>query len=377
MTSAPPNSRKPLRRIMFVVTSLHGGGAEFVARTWMKWLVARGYEVSVVLTSRQPDSAHLPRGVRAKSIGGRSGHAAKVGALRSAIAQSRPDVTVALQTYPNLLLIAAVALIPRARRPRVLISERNLISLGLRGADLAHRTKIWVAKRVYRAADHVIAISHPVAGELVAGFGIRGERITVVPNPATAKVTSFGTATRRPGLDDGIQIILACRLVSQKRPLLAIEAAAELARRGIDVEVVSFGGGPLLDEVTAAATRASVRFVHHGWVENWFDHFGDNAVTLLPSDREGFGNVLVEAAAAGYPSVAISGALGVADAVVPGITGELAASSAPADIADALVRASSLTLTNIDPWLARFSTDSSGQDLERVLISAVSAKDHA
>jgi len=389
-----------LRRILFVIPSLHGGGAEFVARTWMGWLADRGYEVSVVLTSGEVRSEYLPDGVEAYSLAKQHGHVRKAAALRRRLLDWRPDVAVSLQAHPNLVLLTAARLVPARLRPRVLVSERNLVSLGLPGSDLAHRVKIWFAKRLYPWADHVIAISHPVAAEMVAAFGVRGDRITVVANPATAKLrgTARGRGTtgalaqaegsdvsgtelagttivarskRRPGSANGIQIVLACRLVAQKRPLLAIAAAAELARRGVPVEVVSFGGGPLLKDVQAAARQENVAFIHHGWVENWFDHFGDNAVALLTSSREGFGNVLVEAAAAGYPAVAVSGALGVADAIVPGITGELALSAHPVDLADAILRAADLTLDSIEPWLARFSEEASGADLERVLVRVV------
>ncbi len=389
-----------LRRILFVIPSLHGGGAEFVARTWMGWLADQGYEVRVVLTAAEVKPGYLPDGVEASSLATQHGHVRKAVALRRSLRDWQPDVAIALQAHPNLVLLTAAQLVPARLRPRVLVSERNLVSLGLRGSNLAHRVKIWFAKRLYRWADHVIAISHPVAAEMVAAFGVRGDRITVVANPATAKlrgtprghgttgaharvggdpvdVTEPGGTTivtrshRQPGSTNGIQIVLACRLVAQKRPLLAIAAAAELARRGVPVEVVSFGGGPLLEQVQAAARQQNVVFHHRGWVENWFDHFGDNAVALLPSSREGFGNVLVEAAAAGYPAVAVSGALGVADAIVPGITGELALSEHPADLADAILRAADLSLQNIEPWLARFSEEASGGDLERVLLRVV------
>ena len=409
-TTHPPVNPKPahplLRRILFVIPSLHGGGAEFVARTWMGWLADQGYEVRVVLTAGDVEPGYLPEGVEGRSLAGQHGHVTKTAALRRSLIDWQPDVAVALQVYPNLVLLTAARLLPARVRPRVLVSERNLVSLGLPGSSLAHRVKIGIAKRIYRWADHVIAISHPVAAELVSAFGVRGDRITVVANPATAKLrgtprgpgrTSVharvagdgdgavtesgadrtGTATivapgaRRPGTANGIQIVLACRLVEQKRPLLAIAAAAELAKRGVAVEVVSFGGGPLLGDVQAAARQADVIFHHRGWVETWFDEFGDNAVALLTSSREGFGNVLVEAAAAGYPSVAVSGALGVADAIVPGITGELALSARPADLADAILRAAELPLDHIEPWLARFSEQSSGADLERVLISTL------
>ncbi|TDN90544.1 glycosyltransferase family 4 protein [Microbacterium sp. BK668] len=352
--------------VVFVVLSMHGGGAEFVARTWMAWLVKRGYRVSVVTTSSKATDEHIPDGVAVHRLGGARGHLAKARALREVFSTTGADIAVGLQAHANLLLLTA-AMLAGSDAPKVIVSERNLVSLGLAGSGPRHRLKIWIAKKLYPRADHVIAISHPVGGELVAGFGVRGDRMTVVPNPATAKIAGRPPLPRQPGLDSGVQIVLPCRLVIQKRPTLAIETAAELNRRGIAAEVVSFGGGPLLEEMNRAAEAAGVTFTDRGWVEDWFAHFATNAVVLLPSSREGFGNVLVEAAAMGVPSVAASGALGVADAIVPGVTGELALTDAAADFADAVERASLLPVTGIDAWLTRFSVESSGRDLERVL----------
>ncbi|MDY0910383.1 glycosyltransferase family 4 protein [Microbacterium sp. CFBP9034] len=358
------NPTPPLS-LLFVVPSLHGGGAEFVARTWMGWLVEQGHTVSVVTTAKVADEAHLPAGVAAYTVRTAKGHLAKARAVQDLFEVTGADLAVGLQAHANLVLITA-AMLARGAGPRVIISERNLVSLGLPGSSRAHRAKVWMARRLYSRADHVIAISHPVGGELVAGFGVRGDRMTVVANPATAKIGGRERVPRETGIENGVQLVLPCRLVEQKRPELAIATAAELTRRGIRAEVVSFGGGPLLDSMVAAASASGVTFVNHGWVEDWFAHFDENAVVLLPSVREGFGNVLVEAAAVGVPSVAVSGALGVADAIVPGITGELALTEHPADLADAVIRASKLEVTGIDAWLDRFSVESSGRDLSRV-----------
>ncbi len=354
------------RRITFVVPSLHGGGAEFVARTWMTWLSSQGHDVSVVTTSGKLTHEYVPAGTTPYSVAEASGQIGKVRALASLLEKLAPDIAISLQAHANLVLITAARLLG-SKRPPVIISERNLVSLGLEGASRNHKLKIFSAKRMYRFADHVIAISHPVAGELVSGFGVSGSRITVVPNPATAKVDRSKFVTRVAGIEHGVQLVLPCRLVVQKRPHLAIDTAKELSDRGITAEVISFGGGPLEQKLIDRAAKLGVKFTSMGWVENWFEHFAPNSVVLLPSDREGFGNVLVEAAAARVPSVAVSGALGVADAVVPGITGELALTADPRDLADAVIRASALDVTGIDSWLRRFSPESSGEDLLRVI----------
>lgn len=362
--------RAPLS-LLFVVPSLCGGGAEFVARTWMSWLADQGHAVSVVTTAERADETHLPEGVAAYTVAGGTGHLAKARAVRDLFEVTDADIAVSLQSHANLVLIAA-GLIARGTRPQIIVSERNLVSLGLPGSGRRHRTKMWLARRLYRRADHIIAISHAVGGELVAGFGVRRERMTVVANPATAKVAGSARAERTPGIREGVQIVLPCRLVDQKRPTLAIDTAVELIGRGIPAEVVSYGDGPLLGDMTVGAARAGVPFVNHGWVEDWFTRLGPNAVVLLPSIREGFGNVLVEAAAVGIPSVAVSGALGVSDAIIPRITGELALTGCPADLADAVIRASGLDLEGIDAWLDRFSVDASGRDLSRVFDLALS-----
>jgi glycosyltransferase involved in cell wall biosynthesis len=358
-------------RISVIVPSLSGGGAEFVARTWAEWLSGQGHEVAMVLTNGHDATRPAPAGVTVIGLDGTASALAKVRRLRGFVAEWRPDVIVSLQAFPNLLCVALRLSLQGRSRPLVIISERNLVSLGVRGAPLKHRLKVWVCRKLYRFADAVVAISHPVAGELVSGFGVRPDKCTVVPNPAIAKVRPRTSSVRRGG--GPVELVLAGRLVEQKRPQLVVDTAAELNRRGTPAVVSVFGDGPLRAAMTDRAAALGVELRHHGWVEDWFNHCGGDAVFLLTSSREGFGNVLVEAAAVGVPSVAASEALGVADAVVPGLTGELARSGNAADFADAVERARSVDLSGIDPWLQRFSVQESGTILQHFIVKCLAA----
>jgi glycosyltransferase involved in cell wall biosynthesis len=361
-------------RISVVVPSLSGGGAEFVARTWAEWLRGQGHDVAMVLTNGDDSTRPAPVGVTVIGLDPTAGAVGKVRQLRSFVSEWRPDVIVSLQAYPNLLCVALRLSLQGRTRPLVIISERNLVSLGVRGAPLKHRLKVWACRRLYRFADAVVAISHPVAGELVSGFGVQPEKCTVVPNPAIAKVLSRTSPIRRG--DGPVELVLAGRLVEQKRPQLVVDTAAELNRRGTPTVVSVFGDGPLRAAMTERAEAGGVELRFHGWVEDWFNHCGGNAVFLLTSSREGFGNVLVEAAAVGVPSVAASEALGVADALVPGLTGELARSGSAEDFADAVERARLHDLSGIDPWLQRFSVRESGMILEHFIRKCLAARRH-
>src|SRR6185312_11471447 len=118
----------------------------------------------------------------------------------------------------------------------------------------SQRLQLAVARRLYRAADAAIAISHPVAADLISSFHIDPDRVHVVPNPAVDSVRPADVA--RPASSHDVSVVLPSRLVPEKRPLVAVEVAEELIRRGRTVQIVVFGLGPLREPLEAAAARA-------------------------------------------------------------------------------------------------------------------------
>ncbi len=355
-------------RVLFVVPDVHGGGAEFVAVQWAQWLVGQGHEAKFFLTHSSRKVSRLPDGVDSVQSGV-EGFGRKLGELRTVCKGFDPDVVVSLMPYWNLLNILANRVLSRSRA-RVVVSGRN-IETGLPNShSIDSRAKRGLTRRLLRHADAYIAISHPVAAEARALYGIPLEKVWVVPNPATGKmdgvrgVARTDRATRR---DHWIDLAVPARHVPQKRPVIALEVARQLADRGELVRVHFFGDGPLRSSLAATADELGVETVFHGWVEEWFSACPPGTVVLLPSVTEGFGNVLVEAAAAGMVSVVSSRCIGSADACIPGVTAVLAAGDAVTDYTEAVLEAREIEVAGIEGWLDRFSRDTSG----RVLLKAL------
>lgn len=348
-------------RIVVVTQGDRGGGAEFVARTWADCLAKRGHEVSFVVTS--PPRGEAVEGV--VYLRKSSTSWPPVLGFRRHVEAWKPDVVLSLLTFPNLVAVLAALL--SGRRTPVVISERNVPSVLLRQQGVSQRLQLRLARLVYRFASAAVAISHPVAADLIAAFSVDPATCTVVPNPATAKVGSVRPQRRLGTSGQALTLVLPGRLVAQKDPLLLPAVARILAQRGREVSITVFGAGPLEQQMVREADRAGIPIDMAGWQEEWFLHCPPGSVVCLPSHVEGFGNVLIEAAATHVPVVTMSGALGVADAVIPGITGYLSATREADEFADLVEAADRLPPWDVEGWLRRFSPEASTTTLERVL----------
>lgn len=363
-------------KVAILVPRLDGGGAEFVALQWATFLGDQGHQVCVLTTHADPEQRP---DLDVVALQARS-FVARVRQVRRHVRAGRYDAVVGLMPHWNILAVLAAAGLrpagPDRQRPAAVVSGHNVERSLRRVHGLAYRVELLLARLLYHHAAAFVAVSHPVAAEAAVLHRIVPERLWVVPNPANAKVDLLRPRPPRRYTDEfgsaTVTLTVPARLVPQKRPVLAVETAAVLERtHGVRTSVVFFGSGPEEDRLIRRAAELRVEINCRGWVDRWFEVAAADAVVLLPSIAEGFGNVLVEAAAVGVPSVASSQALGVGDAIVPGVTGVLALGSDPESYAAAVLAARELPTISADGWLQRFSTEQSGRCLLRVLHAVV------
>jgi glycosyltransferase involved in cell wall biosynthesis len=336
-------------RILVVQQTRRGGGAEQVAQHWASSLTRLGLIVEMAFLDETKGVAgaySLGHEGMLKAFG--TGSRDRARALRSLIKRRDYKYVLSLLTYPNLLCLLAGWHI---RETRVIVSEHNVPSILLRGGSWKHIAQLYLAKVLYRRARGVIAVSHATATDLRSNFGVRGVALSVLPNAL------FGTPAPKPSrrlIDESlpIEIIVPGRLAKQKRPDVALASLSWLVRHGYNARL-HFVGDPYRDYDASSIPDDGV--VVSGWDSNWSSSaiLRPNTVVLLPSEVEGFGNVLVVAASVGLPVAAASASLGVSDAVLPGITGYLASVDTPEAIARAVLAAHSIEEIppNISGWI--------------------------
>jgi glycosyltransferase involved in cell wall biosynthesis len=336
------------RRVTFVLPSLHGGGAERAAVVLLNGLAERGYESTLFVFAREGEYfEQLSPAVRL--VVGEPGRAGRVTSLRKFLVHERQDVVVSLLSHFSVF--AAVRISPAGTK--YVISQQTPLTAFLDDHDYPwrqparRRVFTTVASAVYPRADGIAATSSGVADDLISHYGVRRERVAIVPNPVDIEAVKHAAAMP---LDEARNdsalptIVTAGRLAHAKNLPLLVESLEQLSTR-LPFRAWLLGQGELEGELRRMLARSPVadRVTLFGFQQNPWKFMARADVFLLTSRYEGFGNVLIEAMAAGLPVVATA-SYGTRDIVRNGDTGFLVESHDAGSVADALER----VLTNVE-----------------------------
>jgi glycosyltransferase involved in cell wall biosynthesis len=195
------------------------------------------------------------------------------------------DVIVAFQTYAGVLcLLGAVS------TPWLLVAG-DVPAFHWRDPRVRGGMPEWLIRRAFRRAA---AASVPGRGlaDSYRALGVRARRWATVPNMVGGEAFVEGGAERTGALFVG-------RLVPEKGPLLAVEAAAAAG-----VPLTIHGIGPLVPEIDRLAAELGADVELAGFTTNLPEAYGRHRVLVNSSQVESFGNVIVESLAARTPVVA-------------------------------------------------------------------------
>jgi glycosyltransferase involved in cell wall biosynthesis len=190
---------------------------------------------------------------------------------------------------------------------------------------------VWVQRLCARVRQRAFCFSR-LHAERLRGEGLRGE-VTVLEGEYEGEL---GRPTPEPADNT---VVFAGRHIPEKRVPALVEAMALLPELHCDI----YGDGPerpaverLIAERGLEESVRSHGFVDAGEVEQ---ALAGALCVVLPSVREGYGMVVVEASSKGVPSVVARAPDNAAtELVAEGANGYLADSPSPADLAAAIER---------------------------------------
>jgi len=334
-------------RVLMVVRPASGGMKEHVLAL-ARGLAARGHGVAFAASaaSEITDAAQEagftvhdipltgplspiqdPRAVRALSVIVRSGafdivhaHGFKAGFVgRLAVRLLRSEAPPFVVTAHNHVLTRTDT--PAATRWRYRTVERSL----------------------ERYVTRYIAVSESIARELTGAYNLPADKVVIVRNgvDVTPFLAEQDSAAARAslGVPADVPVVgLAARFSAQKGLRDLVAATPELVRRVPGVRVVIGGSGPLESELRSQAVALGVSgsIVWPGHVLNMPRFLSALDVFVSPATTEAFGIALIEAAAAGVPTIATRVG-GVPEVILDGETGLLVAAHDPTALAQAIV----------------------------------------
>ncbi|HLL92029.1 MAG TPA: glycosyltransferase [Solirubrobacteraceae bacterium] len=162
--------------------------------------------------------------------------------------------------------------------------------------------------------------------------------------PVTVLRGLYAGVSERPEVHDADPVVLfAGRLIPEKQVTLAVAAMAIAVARIEGLRGEFLGDGPERDVLARAIAEHGIQEMVSapGFVESdVLDAEMRRALCMLAtSRREGYGLVVVEAAARGTPSVVVAGEDNAATELIEeGVNGTIAPNADPAAVAEAIVR---------------------------------------
>jgi glycosyltransferase involved in cell wall biosynthesis len=328
-----------MAKLAIFLMDLAGGGAERVMINLALGFANRGLNVDLVLVKAEgPYLFHLPSNINLVKLE-KSRLLLSLPALIRYLRQTRPTILMSALEDTNTVALWARKL--AGVSTRVIVTVHNHLSCESQNStQLKRRLTPQLVKMFYPWADHVVAVSQGVASDLIK-IGIEPQKVQAIYNPIVTSELRLRLqeTIEHPWFEPGQPpVILGVgRLTRQKDFSTLLRAFAQLNRRNTS-RLMILGEGEERIELEKLARELGIaeNVMFPGFVTNPYAYMTQAKAVVLSSAWEGFGNVLVEAMAAGTPVIATDCESGPAEILANGKYGKLVRVGNPEEMAIAI-----------------------------------------
>ena len=308
------------KKILFILPSLFGGGAERVVLTLLHNLDRNRFIPMLALVKREGKYLKdVPEDVELIDLQVTQARYALFKIIKL-LKKERPDLLFTSLAHLNLLIALIRPLFPKSIR--FIARESNTVSENNK-RDKYPRINALLYKRVYNNYDAIVTQAKAMRDDLEENYGISPEKMHTIHNPvdieAIREKTSLGSADLP---QDKCNLLAVGRLSDQKGFDMLLRIVARLDAR---YYLTILGEGEKEEELKAQikALKLEDRVRLFGFCDNPYPYMKSADLLVLSSRYEGLPNVVLEANSLGTPVVAFDSSGGTGEIVKDGLNGYL------------------------------------------------------
>lgn len=275
-------------KIMFIIPSMAGGGAERVISVLANEFTARGIETKIMMTAGKTCVYRLHPHIQLLYAGEKTGGSimkrlARIFRMRKLFRQYRDYTLLAFE--PDAAFFAGIA--RQGLSMKLISSERN---------DPRSFGSSKVRKAAYAMADKIVFQTRDALecfGEKIQKKG------KVIPNPISGLLPEPYAGKRQK------TVVAVGRLEEQKNHRLLLKAFKEFVESNSEYTLHLYGEGTLEGELRQLAKTLKIenKVIFEGFHTDVLQCVADAGMYVLSSDYEGISNSLLEAMAIGLPVI--------------------------------------------------------------------------
>ena len=171
------------------------------------------------------------------------------------------------------------------------------------GARLRNRLKGWLGRRWCKLE---VAVSSPVAQELVTDLGLPADRVRTIVNCClTEEISERADLSRRRRTVTEPQLLMVARMDDAKDHDMLLQAISVLKKQGLTPKLCLAGEGPRKGELIQKCHSLDITYqvIFHGARHDIPELLGACDLFVFATKTEGFGLALIEAMSAGIPII--------------------------------------------------------------------------
>lgn len=275
-------------KVIFVIVSMAGGGAERVISILANQFVQNHIEVTILMTAGDTVAYQLDSRIRLRSAGGVTGGSMKarlkrIAAMRACFKENRDSVIISFGPGTSFFAVAADLFLGH----HFIISERN---------DPAACEHPILRNIIYSRAKHLVFQTKEAMQCFPGSLQRKG---CVIPNPISSELPEAYTGVRQKS------VVAVGRLEPQKNHALLLHAFAQFHEKYPEYVLRLLGDGSLKASLVQKTAELGIDdyVIFEGFVKDVPERIREAGMYVLSSDYEGISNSLLEAMALGLPSI--------------------------------------------------------------------------